>query len=182
MTPLPQALILALAFCFSLPLAQISGTLQAQAVHADSTLAAAHRLFAAANLLANRGHHAQAEPKLLRVLSMREKALGLDHPDVALTLHNLGFIYNAQDRYAEAEPLLRRALAIRETVLGPQHLEVALTLNSLAFTYGVQSRYDEAEPLYARALAIRESALGPAHPDVAFAMNNLAFFYTMQSR
>ena len=172
MTPLPQALILALAFCFSLPLAQISGTLQAQAVHADSTLAAAHRLFAEANLLANRGYHDQAEPKLLRVLSMREKALGPDHPDVALTLHNLGFIYNAQDRYAEAEPLLRRALAIRETVLGPQHLEVALTLNSLAFTYRVQSRYDEAEPLYERALAIDEIVLGPNHLQVAHVLQS----------
>ena len=156
MTPLPQALILALAFCFSLPLVQISGTLHGQVVHTDSTLSVAHRLFAEATLLANQGLHDEAETRLWQTLSIREKALGLDHPDVALTLHNLGFIYNAQGRYEEAEPLLRRALVIRETVLGPQHLEVALTLNSLAFTYGVQSRYDEAEPLYERALAITE--------------------------
>ncbi|GIS80376.1 MAG: hypothetical protein CM1200mP14_19420 [Gammaproteobacteria bacterium] len=80
------------------------------------------------------------------------------------TLHNLGFIYNAQGRYAEAEPLLRRALIIREAALGPQHLEVALNPEQPGFHLGVRSRYEEAEPLYERALAIRESILGPGPP------------------
>ena len=154
MIPLPRALVLALGFYFGIPVVQISGTLQGQTAPTDSILAIAHTLFTEASILANQGHQDEAESKLQRVLDIREKALGLDHPDVALALHNLGFIYNAQGRYAEAEPLLRRALIIRETALGPQHLEVALTLNSLAFTYGVRSRYEEAEPLYERALAI----------------------------
>ena len=154
--PLPRALILALGFYFGIPLVQISGILQGQTTPTDSILAIAHTLFTEASLLANQGHQDEAVSKLQRVLDIREEALGPDHPDVALTLHNLGFIYNAQGRYTEAKPLLQRALIIRETALGPQHLEVALTLNSLAFTYGVQSRYEEAEPLYERALAIRE--------------------------
>ena len=157
---LPRTFGLTLAFCFGLPLAQISGTLSGQAVPTDSILALAHRLVAEASLLANQGHHDEAENRLRRALTIRETALGLEHPDVALTLHNLGFIYNARGRYEEAEPLFQRALTIRETALGPQHLEVALTLNSLAFIYGVQSRYEEAEPLYERALAIDEIVLG----------------------
>jgi tetratricopeptide (TPR) repeat protein len=36
------------------------------------------------------------------------------HPDVALSLSNLGAVYVAQGQYEEAAPLYRRALAIRE--------------------------------------------------------------------
>ena len=113
MIPLPRALVLALGFYFGIPVVQISGTLQGQTAPTDSILAIAHTLFTEASILANQGHQDEAESKLQRVLDIREKALGLDHPDVALALHNLGFIYNAQGRYAEAEPLLRRALIIR---------------------------------------------------------------------
>ena len=47
--------------------------------------------------------------------AIREKALGRDHPDVAISLSNLGFLYRDQGRYADAEPLLRRSLAIFKT-------------------------------------------------------------------
>ena len=50
--------------------------------------------------------YADAEPLYKRSLSIREKALGPDHPHVGTTLNNLA---NAQRRFAEAEPLLKRA-------------------------------------------------------------------------
>ena len=54
-----------------------------------------------------------------RALAISEKALGPEHPDVAISLNNLALLYRAQGRYAEAEPLLKRALAISEKALGP---------------------------------------------------------------
>ena len=64
------------------------------------------------------GRYAEAEPSYKRALAISEKALGPEHPDVALRYNNLAVLYWAQGRYAEAEPLHKRALAIREKALG----------------------------------------------------------------
>jgi tetratricopeptide (TPR) repeat protein len=74
-----------------------------------------------AGLYHARGRYADAEPFYQRALAIRERVLGPDHPDVALSLNNLAVLYDAQGRYAEAEPLYRRALVIGEKKLGPNH-------------------------------------------------------------
>jgi CHAT domain-containing protein/Tfp pilus assembly protein PilF len=119
---------------------------------------------------------------LKRALSIREKAFGPDHPDVAQSLTNLASVNQAQGRYTDAEPLYKRSLAIREKALGPDHPDVATTLNNLAGLYKTQGRYAEAAPLYKSALAINEKALGPDHPNVAGSQNNLATLYDDQGR
>jgi CHAT domain-containing protein/Tfp pilus assembly protein PilF len=117
-----------------------------------------------------------------RVLSIREKVLGPDHPDVARSLSNLATFYTDQDRYADAEPLFKRSLSIREKVLGSSHLDVATSLVDLAGLYREQGRYADAEPLYRRSLNIRERGLGPNHPDVAESLNYLAVVLLRQDR
>ncbi len=113
------------------------------------------------------GKYGEAIPIAQRVLALREKALGRNHPNVANDLNNLAELYRVQGRYADAEPLYKRSLAIDEKALGPDHPNVATALNNLALLYQAQGRYAEAEPLYKRSLAIYEKALGPDHPDVA---------------
>ena len=125
---------------------------------------------------------ADAEPLCKRSLAIQEKALGPDHPVVALDLNNLAGLYQGQGRYADAEPLFKRALAIREKVLGPDHPDVGAALNNLALLYQDQGRYGDAEPLLKRALAIRERTLGSDHPDVGQSLNSLAGLYQAQSR
>jgi len=126
--------------------------------------------------------YTDAIPLAERVLAIREKALGLDHPDVALSLNNLALLYKAQGRYADAEPVYKRALAIYEKALGPTHPYVAASLNNLAGLYDSQGSHADAEPLYKRSLAIYEKALGLEHRDVATALNNLALHYYSQDR
>jgi tetratricopeptide (TPR) repeat protein len=58
-----------------------------------------------ASLYDSQGQYAKAEPLYNRALTIREKALGLEHPDVATCLEN----YALQ----EAEPLEARARTIR---------------------------------------------------------------------
>ena len=82
-----------------------------------------------------------------RALAIREAVLGAEHPDVATSLNNLAWLYQARGRYEAAEPLYQRALAIHEAVLGAQHPDVATSLNNLAELYWAQGRYGEAEPL-----------------------------------
>ncbi len=86
-----------------------------------------------AELLRIQGQHAAAEPLHRRSLAIYQKALGPDHPDVALSVNNLAGLLGDQGQYAAAEPLYRRSLAIREKALGPDHPDVATSLNNLAF-------------------------------------------------
>src|SRR5438067_723910 len=85
--------------------------------------------------------------------SINQKEVGPDHPDVAVSLDNLGELYRMQGRYMEAEPLEKRALAVREKALDPGNEAVAKSLNNLALLYNAQGRHAEAEPLYERSLA-----------------------------
>ncbi|MBP1748989.1 MAG: Kinesin light chain [Deltaproteobacteria bacterium] len=129
-----------------------------------------------------RARYAEAEPLFQHSLTIREKTLGPDHPDVAISLNNLAELYRQQGRYAEAEPLFQRSLAIWEKALGPFHPDVAISLNNLAGLYYQMGRYAEAEPLFQRSAAIWENALGPDHPEVAESLGNLAELYRQQGR
>ena len=115
-------------------------------------------------------------------MAIREAVLGANHPDVAVSLNNIGQLYVAQARYADAEPLLKRSLTLLEKALGPDHPDVAVSLDNLAGIYQAEGRYADAEPLYRRALTIKEKALGPDHPNVAETRNNLAGLYQAQAR
>ena len=145
-------------------------------------LALATRLSNQADQYYEAGRYAKAEPLYRRVLAIREKVLGPDHPDVATTLHDLALLYGATDRPAEAEPLYRRVLVIEEKGLGPEHPDLATTLYNLADLYETTGRYAEAEPLYRRALAIEEKALGLDHPDLATTLYSLAGLYETTGR
>jgi tetratricopeptide (TPR) repeat protein len=62
--------------------------------------------------LYGQGRYADAIALARKVLAMREKAFGPDHPNVARNLHNLAVLYANQGRYAEGLTFSRRAVAI----------------------------------------------------------------------
>jgi CHAT domain-containing protein/Tfp pilus assembly protein PilF len=130
--------------------------------------------------LARAGKYDEARPTGERALEIRERVLGLEHQDVAVSLNNLANIYFAKGDYARAEPLYKRAQAIREKILGPEHPDIGYSLNNLASIYQRIGDYDKAEPLYLRALAIGEKALGPEHSDVARYLTNLGLLYRVR--
>ncbi len=105
--------------------------------------------------LKERARYTEAEPLYLRALAMREQALGPQHPHVALSLNNLGFLYCKQGRYAAAEPLYLRALTIWENALGQTHPYVAAGLKNYAALLRATGRETEAAQLEARAAALR---------------------------
>ncbi|MGB3509129.1 MAG: tetratricopeptide repeat protein [Microcoleaceae cyanobacterium] len=110
-----------------------------------------------AEFYSQRGYR-EAKPLLQRALAINEKALGADHPHVAISLKNLAALYYSQGKYAEAEPLLQRALAINEKAFGADHPPVAHCLEDLAEVYYSQGKYTEAERFQQRALLIREKS------------------------
>ena len=59
------------------------------------------------------GKYAEAEPLYQRSLTIVEKALGPEHPLVALSLQNYAALLRETNREAEAEKMEARAQAIR---------------------------------------------------------------------
>ena len=123
------------------------------------------------------GRKQEAEQLLRRSIAIREKALGPNHLDVAVSLDNLVTLLGDNDRYAEAEPLARRSLAIREAALGKVHPLVASSLNNLGVILDSTGHPQDAEPMFRQALDIRQRTLGEAHPDVANSFGNLGSHY-----
>jgi tetratricopeptide (TPR) repeat protein len=146
------------------------------------TLEAAPLLRKAGVYLQERGQYKDAEPLLVRALSIREQQSGETHLDTAMGLNNLANLYWYQGKYEQAEPLHQRALSIREQQLGETHPDTAKSLDNLANLYMDQGKYKLAEPLYQRALSIHEQQLGETDPDTARNLHNLAVLYTWQGK
>ena len=128
------------------------------------------------------GKFSEAIPVAQRLLAIREKSLGPDHPSVAASLNDLAVLYLKERRYADAEPLFKRALDIRERAFGVPPLSTAGTLDNLAEVYRAQGKYGEAGEAYRRELDIRERALGANHRDVGNTLNSLANIYARQGK
>lgn len=146
----------------------------------DAQLAEADRLNQQVIELYQAGRYAEAIPLAERALAIREKKLGPEHRDVAMTLYNLAALYYRQSDYGRVGPLYERALSIQEKTLGPEHPDVARTLEGLGELYLDQGDYPTAAPLLQRALAIREKKFGPEHAVVARTLNTLAVMYRIQ--
>ena len=107
----------------------------------------ANRLDKQAILDYKQGRHTDAETLFKRSLKIREKIHGAEHPEVALVLNNLAFIYENRGSYAEAEQFYKRSLKIFEKGLGQENPYTATALKTLGILYDKQERYAEAEPL-----------------------------------
>lgn len=102
------------------------------------------------------GKHAQAEVFCKRALAIQEMVLGSDHPAVANSLHNPGFLHLSQGQHTLAEPLLKQALAIAEKALGPWGPHVRIVLDVLLELYRKTGRTDDAKPIEAGIRQFRE--------------------------
>ena len=85
------------------------------------------------------GRYAEAEPLYKRALANYEKALGPDHPYVAMALNNLAGLYEAQGRYADALSRSRPATTILRTRF--TGTEVRETAGLLSEQKGVRWRF-----------------------------------------
>jgi serine/threonine protein kinase/tetratricopeptide (TPR) repeat protein len=123
-------------------------------------------------VLADKGDYAGAGRTLERALALRRKLLG-DHGDVAVTLVELGRVYQDQGLNRRAEPLHREALDIRRTVLGSEHRETAVSLSDLASVLRLNGDLDGAETLLKQSLELNIKTRGADHPNTAVSLHDL---------
>ena len=123
------------------------------------------------------GKYKESEPIYLRLVSLREKVLGKEHPLTATTYNNIGLTFKKQGDYPKALEYYFKALNIYEKVLGKEHPYTATSYNNIGLTYKKQGDYPKALEYYFKALNIYEKVLGKEHPDTATSYNNIGETY-----
>ena len=96
-----------------------------------------------------------------RVEALWRKALGDDHPNIAMVLNNSGKALEGLGRWREAADRHRAALALREKLLGRDHPEVALSLYNIAGCLFEAGRAGAATALGTRARDPAAARQGP---------------------
>ena len=104
--------------------------------------------------LHDQGRYAEAADVAKKALRVAEDRFGDEHPNVAISLNNLAYLYDCQGNYVKSEPLYKRALAILEKLLGPDHFRVGFVLSNMAERSRKMGKKDEADRLEAQAAKI----------------------------
>lgn len=133
-------------------------------------------------LLTDEGETDLAAAQLRTVLTLLERTVGSESPEVGRNLNNLGNVHYGRGELAAALETYRRALEVKEAALGPDHPDLTSTLNNLALVHSDLERWDEAMAALTRAMEMNERLLGPDHPTVALELVNLAAIHEERGR
>jgi tetratricopeptide (TPR) repeat protein len=127
-----------------------------------------------AGLNSYRGEFAKSEKLNRAALDIDRQALGQDHPQVAMHVHDIAVALQMQDKLAEAAPLYIDSTRMLEKILGPTHPH---TLDAMA-NYGRYLRrtgdLDRAEQVLSEVLKNDRIARGPRHAFVGHDLVSLA--------
>ena len=119
-----------------------------------------------------------ADPEALtgaqRAVRLKERLLGEDHADVAVSLSQFGLVLRRTGKLDEAGDAYSRALRIQERALGPEHREVARTLAAQTALANNAGEFARARELGERAIRIAERVEPPDGVLTAVVANNLA--------
>ncbi|WP_404783164.1 tetratricopeptide repeat protein [Altericista sp. CCNU0014] len=126
-----------------------------------------------AQIYLNKGRYQKALDLHQIVLTDRTQNFYQSQPDIALSLNNIGRIYNEINRHEEAESKLKEALKILELFPNENRL-IATCIENLGIAYLRQGRIDDAKTNFLQSLQMNESYLGERHPDVVYSLTNLA--------
>ncbi|HVJ52651.1 MAG TPA: tetratricopeptide repeat protein [Aliidongia sp.] len=131
---------------------QVLAALDTEAEAPESTRAAT--LDNLGLVLEKQGRSDEARRRLIEALDRRRALHGADHPDVALSLRNLGRFHLGTGDALAGGACLAEALAIRQRTLGPDHPETGASLADLAHAHLAAGDPPAARQYAALALAI----------------------------
>jgi CHAT domain-containing protein len=114
-----------------------------------------------------KGMYNQADSLFQQALTIRKKALGETHPDVAETLREYAFVKRYETKLDTAKLLLDSALSIFQSHYGVEHLEIARTLKYLGVLHIDQGELAEAEHVLTKGVLMIEKLGGKTHPELA---------------
>jgi tetratricopeptide (TPR) repeat protein len=112
-----------------------------------------------------------------KAITLKEKALGQDHPDVALSVENLAIALAEAGNHEEALVQANRAIALLEKGLGTGHPDLGGALNNRGEVLNALGRYHDARASFERARAIWERELGPDGLSLAYVLTGIGNSY-----
>lgn len=98
------------------------------------------------------------------VLSVRERALGREHPDTLWTRHRLAWVLAQRGQYAKARTAYRKVLDAQRRALGAEHPDTLWTQAKLARLAAQTGELVEAEKGFREVLTVQTRVLGAEHP------------------
>ena len=110
----------------------------------------------AALALSAESRYVEAENLYLKVLDEHEHSAGLNSPELAGDLNDLGRVCFAQMKYQQAAAYYERAFQILESAKGKNDASAAAALEALARVFRAAGELPQAEAAVARALSARE--------------------------
>jgi CHAT domain-containing protein len=124
--------------------------------------------------LRSEGRNKESEFIYLKALSVCGATLGENDVQYAVSLNDLGFLYNALGNFEGSETLFIRALGIYEVNLGENSQGFAITLNNLSELYISMGLNSKAEPLMIKASEVFKNILGENSVEYARSLRSLA--------
>ena len=110
-------------------------------------------------------------------LNLKQKLLGVDHPDVGLTNGNLAYVLKGMDRNDEALLYVERAIAIEREKLGAQHPGLAFQYDTRGAILNALGRPAAARQSFQQAVGIWERELGPDDTTLASSLTGIGLSY-----
>jgi non-specific serine/threonine protein kinase/serine/threonine-protein kinase len=104
-----------------------------------------------------------AEQAYLRAIDILSASLGVAHPEIATTYHNLGALYLKTHEWQKSADVHRKALDLRTALIGPDHPNTTSSRMGLALALNKLGKQAEAEALMRQAQAAFARSLGPDH-------------------
>ena len=149
-------------------------------MHEDSdTLAVALKF---SSIYSENGEWQKAETLRKRVIEVRRRVLGLDHPDTLDVMFELADGYWNLFRVAEALQLYKKIAEYSERAYGDNDRRRLQAIDNLAKTLWLAGKTDEAQKWSEIATREMKANLGEGHPDTLTAMLNLARNYMHKGR
>jgi eukaryotic-like serine/threonine-protein kinase len=110
-------------------------------------------------------------------LSLKQRVLGPDHPDVGVSAGNLAIAQVELGQHEEALEHIEQSVRLLERGLGGEHPELAVQLANHGEIMNAVGRHVEARQSFERARAIWERELGPADRSMADALTGIGTSY-----
>ena len=130
-----------------------------------------------ASVLGELAYYSESLCYYTKVLTVKEKVLPENHPDIATSCNNVGVAYGELGEHKKKLEYCLKALAIHEKVLPENHPVIATSYSNVGCTYGELGDRKKALEYLLKALAIREKVLPENHHDIATSYNNVGYAY-----
>ena len=123
-------------------------------------------------VLAFNGELEKARPMLEQAITLKEQVLGIDHPDVAISLDGLAWVLNELGRYSDAIAKEQRAIQIHERFSDPESYFLGNDYANLGNALIALGRTAEGRIAFTRSLEILDAA--STGPFLADALSGMA--------